>query len=294
MTAMPAHTHDEVDWAARLPAMLRGDALDAETLAGVASRLASDLPEAATVVDVGCGTGGMSAALAAELARRGGGTLILVDATEVLLEQARAAAAKAAGGAPVRIETVVADLAGGLSRDSVPPADLIWASSVVHHLPDQQAGVAVLAGALGAGGLLALAEGGLQNQRLPWDLGIGAPGLERRLLAARDEWFGELRAGMAGVVAMPYGWNVALTRAGLAEVTSFSYLFDHPAPASAAVRAAAADHLRWISSAAGERVGEEDRETARRLIDPADPAFLGSREDVFLLATATVYLGWSR
>ncbi|WP_297550478.1 trans-aconitate 2-methyltransferase [Amycolatopsis sp.] len=291
---MPAHTHDEVDWAARLPAMLRGDALDAETFAGVASRLTSELPDTATVVDVGCGTGGMSAALAAELGRRGGGTLILVDATEVLLEQALESATKAAAGAPVRVSTVVADIAGGLPSDVVPPADLIWASAVVHHLPDQQAGVAALAATLGDGGVLALAEGPRQSQCLPWELGIGEPGLERRLLAARDEWFCELRAGMAGVVAMPYGWNVALRRAGLVDVTSFSYLFDHPAPASAAVLAAALDQLAWISRAGAERVGEADQETVHRLTDPADPAFLGNREDVFLFATGTVYWGRSR
>jgi SAM-dependent methyltransferase len=235
----------------------------------------------------------MSAALAAELGRRGGGTLILVDATEVLLEQAVVASTKATAGAPVRIDPVVADIAGGLPPAVVPPADLIWASGVVHHLPDQQAGVASLAAALSDGGLLALAEGPRQRQCLPWELGIGEPGLERRLLAARDEWFRELRAGMAGAVAMPYGWNVALTRAGLVDVTSFSYLFDHPAPASAAVLAAAVDQLGWISGAA-DRVTAADQETVRRLIDPADPAFLGNREDVFLLATGTVYLGRSR
>jgi SAM-dependent methyltransferase len=293
MTSMPAHTHDEVDWAARLPAMLRGDALDAETLAGVASRLTEGLPDTPTVVDAGCGTGGMSAALAAELGKRGGGTLILVDATDVLLEQALRSSAKAAAGAPVHIETVVADVAAGLPG-SVPPADLIWAASMVHHLPDQQAGVAVLAGALRIGGLLALAEGGLQNQCLPWDLGLGQPGLERRLLAARDDWFRELRAEMAGAVPMPYGWNLALTAAGLSEVTSFSYLFDHPAPASAAVRQTAVDHLSWIAQAAGERMSEADRETVSRLVDTLDPAYLGARDDVFLLATATVHLGWSR
>jgi SAM-dependent methyltransferase len=293
MTSMPAHTHDEVDWAARLPAMLRGDALDAETLAGVASRLTEGLPDAPTVVDAGCGTGGMSAALAAELGKRGGGTLVLVDATDVLLEQALLSSTKAAAGAPVRVETVTADVAAGLP-ESVPPADLIWAAAMVHHLPDQQTGVGVLAGGLRTGGLLALAEGGLQKQCLPWDLGIGEPGLERRLLAARDDWFRELRAGMTSAVSMPYGWNLALSRAGLSEVTSFSYLFDHPAPASAAVRETAVDHLSWIARAAGERMSATDRDTVDRLLDPRDPAYLAARDDVFLLATATVHLGWSR
>lgn len=290
---MSAHTHDDVDWAARLPAMRRADALDAEAHAGVAARLVADLPERPTIVDAGCGTGGMSAAFAAQLAIRSGGVLILVDATSELLAEAEKSAS-AVGGAEVRVETVVADVAGGRLRELVPPADLVWASAMVHHLPDQQAGITELAAALRPGGKLALAEGGLQMQCLPWDLGIGEPGLEFRLLAARDAWFTELRAGMADSVSLPYGWNIALAKAGLTEVSAFSFLYDHPAPSSEVVRAFVADRMDWLSHVTGDRVSEADRGTVARLIDPADPAYVGARDDIFLLGTRTVHHGRSR
>jgi SAM-dependent methyltransferase len=290
---MSAHTHDDVDWAARLSAMRRADALDAEAHAGVAARLVSDLPERPTVVDAGCGTGGMSAALAAQLATRSGGVLILVDATPELLVEAEKAAS-AAGGPDVLLETVVADVAGGQLRELVAPADLVWASAMVHHLPDQQAGITELAAALRPAGKLAIAEGGLQMQCLPWDLGIGEPGLEYRLLAARDDWFGELRAGMTDSVRLPYGWNIALGKAGLTEVGAFSFLHDHPAPASETLRDFIADRVDWLAKVAGDRVSEADRATVARLADPADPAYVGTRDDVFMLSTRTIHYGRSR
>jgi SAM-dependent methyltransferase len=273
--------------------MRRADALDAEALAGVAARLIADLPESPVVLDVGCGSGGMSSAIAAELHTLGGGKLILVDATEELLVEAEEVAA-AAGGEEVRVEVLSADIAGGRLGELVSPADLVWGSSVVHHLPDQQAGVDILAGVLRPGGLLAIAEGGLQTRCLPWDLGVGEPGLEGRLLAARDDWYGELRAGMAGVVPMPYGWSTALRSAGLSEVSSFGFLLDHPAPASDVVRDVVVDRLTWLGEVGDERVGEEDRNTLRRLVDPADPVYVGARDDLYRLGAQTVHYGWSK
>jgi SAM-dependent methyltransferase len=298
---MSAHTHDHVDWAARLPTMRRADALAAEAHALVAARLTADLPERATVVDAGCGTGGMSAALAAQLGSQAGGesgrqsgaVLVLVDATEELLTAAEKVATLAAGP-NVRIETVVADVADGRLRELVPAADLIWASSMVHHLPDQQAGVTELAGGLRPGGLLAIAEGGLETRCLPRELGIGEPGLEHRLLAARNYWFAEMRAGMEGAVSMPYGWNIALGNAGLGDVAAFSYLTDFPAPGSEAVRGFVVDRVTWLAEVAGERLSDDDRETVRRLTDPEDPAYLGTRDDIFLLDTRTVHHGRSK
>jgi SAM-dependent methyltransferase len=202
--------------------------------------------------------------------------------------------ATAAGGEAVRVEVLSADIAGGRLGELIPPADLVWGSSVVHHLPDQQAGVDILAGVLRPGGLLAIAEGGLQTRCLPWDLGVGQPGLEGRLLAARDDWFGELRASMAGVVPMPYGWSTALRNAGLSGVSSFSFLLDHPAPASDVVRDVVVDHLTWLGEVGDERVGEADRNTVRRLADPADPVYVGARDDLYLLGAQTVHYGRSK
>lgn len=300
---MAAHTHDHIDWAARIPDLRRVDELDAGAFAAIAARLTAALPTGATVVDAGSGTGGMSAALASALASRGGGILLLVDAVPELLavaaetatagaSRATAAMGAAAREVPqVKIDTIRADVAAQPLGELVPSADLVWAASMIHHLPDQQAGVTGLASALSPGGVLAVAEGGLETQTLPWDLGLGEPGLERRLMAARDEWFGEMRASMDGVVRMPYGWTTALDRAGLVDVGSLTALIDHPAPATDLVREFVIGRLSRLVETVDDRIGDEDREIVHRLLDPKSADHLGNRDDLYVLGTRTVHFG---
>ncbi|WP_040925554.1 class I SAM-dependent methyltransferase [Saccharomonospora marina] len=287
---MPGHTHDDVDWAARLTSLRRLDDLERDALVEVARRLTDGLPHGPTVVDVGCGAGGMSLALADALRRAGGGTLILVDAVDEVLAAASQSVA-AAGDSLVRVEAVLADVGADQVREVITEADLIWAASVLHHVPDQQAAVNRLAGVLRPGGLLAVAEGGLAPRCLPWDIGIGRPGLEERLNGARESWFEGLRAGMPDVARMPYGWTCALRRAGLSDLRSFSYLVDHPAPADSAVLDFVLDRFAWYSEIATDHVSEQDREAVRRLLDPDSPDYLGQRDDVYLLAARTVHTG---
>lgn len=298
MVAVSTHTHDGVDWAARLPGMRLTDALQVDALTTVAERLVADLPPAPTVLDLGSGSGGMSAAITRALRTRGGGRVVLVDAVPELLAAAAEAANEEGAGEPpesrVRVETVLADAAGPDLERLAPKADLIWASAMVHHLPDQQRAVDGLAGMLNPRGLLALAEGGLEARSLPWDLGLGEPGIEGRLHAARDQWFREMREAMPGAVAMPYGWGTALRKAGLESVAAFSYLVDQPAPPSEAVLHNALDRLAWFAEAMSDRLSAADLETIGELLDPAGRGYLGLRDDVFLLSTRTVHYGLSR
>ncbi|WP_253852491.1 class I SAM-dependent methyltransferase [Prauserella alba] len=287
---MAAHTHDDVDWAARLSGMRRLDELESAATAEVAGRLTRNLGAGATVVDVGSGAGGMSAALAASLRARGGGTVVAVDAIDELLAAARDTA-REAGGDVVTVDGVVADLGTEPLAQLVEPADLVWASAVVHHLPDQQAAVDRLAAALRPGGLLAIAEGGPGVRCLPWDLGVGRPGLELCLLGHRDAWFEDMRTSMPDAVGMGYGWNVAVSRAGLSDVTSFTFLVEHPAPAGERVREFVLDHIGGLAERAGDRMDAEDRDTVARLLDPAAGDHLGRRDDIYLLSARTVYLG---
>ncbi|MEV6900898.1 class I SAM-dependent methyltransferase [Amycolatopsis sp. NPDC051372] len=85
---MSAHTHDHIDWADRLTQLRTADALDANALSAIARRLVAALPPTPTIVDLGCGAGGMSTHFARALATHGGGTLVLVDATPELLAEA--------------------------------------------------------------------------------------------------------------------------------------------------------------------------------------------------------------
>ncbi|MET9266059.1 methyltransferase domain-containing protein [Amycolatopsis sp. NPDC004079] len=381
---MSGHTHDHIDWADRLVLLRAADTLDAPAQAAIAARLAAKLPANPTVIDLGCGAGGMSTHFAQALATQHGGTIILVDATPELLHEAeravRAAAdaaqnnradnpalpperrghvasegdgdhrtsgagssnhtaatgsrtptaevraavadgdedaaassggtaptaevraavadvaaadlATAGGTAPtVEVRAIVADLADSALPDLLPAADLVWASRVVHHLPDQQAAIGTLAAVARAGGVVALAEGGLSFSCLPWDLGVGRPGLEDRLQAAQAEWFVGMREGIDGAVPMPYGWTVALERAGLAEVGSFSALVDHPAPGPDGLTDYVHHHLSRLATHGADHLADEDRATLASLLDPDSSHYLGKRRDLFLLGARTVHHG---
>lgn len=286
---MAAHTHDDIDWAERLAQLRMADALDAGALAPVARRLVGGLPDRPAVVDVGCGAGGMSVLFARELAQAGGGTVVLLDATPALLDAARRSVAEAAGDG-VEVVSVHGDLGDPGLAGQVPAADLVWASGVVHHVGDQQAALRTLAGLLQPGGVVAIGEGGLEMRCLPWDLGVGRPGLEQRLLAARAEWFAGMRAGLPGSVAMPYGWPRALREAGLEDVESFGALVDHPMPGSDLVREYVVHRIAWLAESA-DQLAADDRAAVAALTDPDSPDFLGLRDDLFLFGAKAIHCG---
>ncbi|MEV7099238.1 class I SAM-dependent methyltransferase [Amycolatopsis sp. NPDC051045] len=288
---MSGHTHDDIDWADRLAQLRMADTLDAEALTPVARRLVGSAPERPTIVDVGCGAGGMSVLFARELARGAGGTVVLVDATPKLLAEAERAVTGAVAAAAGSVEVV--SLHGDLTDPAlaVPAADLVWASGVVHHVGDQQAALRTLAGLLRPGGVLAIAEGGLEMRCLPWELGVGRPGLEQRLLAARAAWFARMRAGIPGSVAMPYGWPRALREAGLEDVESFGTLIDHPMPGSDLLREYVVHRVGWFAESAGEWLDADDRAAVAALIDPQSPDFLGHRDDLYLFGAKAIHSG---
>ncbi|MFE6611848.1 class I SAM-dependent methyltransferase [Amycolatopsis sp. NPDC057786] len=286
---MAVHTHDDIDWSDRLRSLRMAEALDAEPMRAAARRLLEGMPDGPTILDVGCGAGGMSLLFAEELATAGA-KIVLVDATEHLLAEAHRVVSAAAGERAV-VETIHADVADGGLPDKLPAADLVWASRVVHHLPDQQAAIDTLARLARPGGLVGISEGGLDFNCLPWDLGIGRPGIEGRLLAARGEWFAEMRAGIPGSVSMPYGWNIALQRAGLVDVDSFGVLIHHPAPGPELLREFVIERVTWLNEVAGDRLDNDDHETAAALVDPGNPAFLGARGDLFLQGAKTIHCG---
>lgn len=129
---------------------------------------------------------------------------------------------------------------------------------------------------------------------LPWDLGVGEPGLQDRLIAAHGTWFHRMRTEMPGAVRLTVGWNQVLADAGLSGVTAFSFLVDVPAPLTDVGRAAVINWLAWMTRAASELLDPADVATLNRLLDEHDPAYVGRRDDIFLLKASTVYLGWRR
>lgn len=276
-----------MDWAAAVARLRANDDLLREEWGELARRLVQ--PQTRTVLDVGSGAGGMSAAFAEAIAGTGG-TVVLIDSAPELLDAAKARV-RAAGAAQVEVRVVSADADSDELLDLVPQADLVFASLVMHHLPDQQRGLNRLAKLLNPGGRLAVVEIGLDERSLPWDLGVGEPGLEGRLTAARSEWFGEMRADMDGSVRLPVGWNLALANAGLVDVRAFSYLVDKPAPPTDEVREAVLQRLSSLREQVEPRLSKTDLHTLDLLFDPRSEHYLGHRDDVFVLAAATIYLG---
>ncbi len=283
---MAGHTHDGIDWATWLHRLREADAVAAGARRALARRLVG--PRTRVVVDVGSGAGGMGVAFAEEMADSGG-TVVLVDSVPELLDAATAQVSAAAGPL-VEVQAVRADAGGDELLDTVPRADLVFASFVVHHLPDQQRGLDRLAALVSPGGRLAVVESGLEQRCLPWDVGVGEPGLQGRLTAAHGKWFRGMRAGMDGAVRLPVGWGRALRDAGLTEVSSFSYLIDEPEPTDQ-VRAAVVRWLSGLREVAADWIDEADRHAVDQLLDPAGPHYVGLRDDVFLLAAHTVHIG---
>ncbi len=307
-TGPHSHAADpyDIDWAESVPRLRAAARTDGDWTTSVAAALVR--PGDRIAVDVGCGGGGMTLALAEALGSDA--RVIAVDGSPEVLAAARAGAAEAATRAAAEataaeaaglagIEFVLADLHGGFEpvRAALDgPADIIWASASVHHLGDQQAGVAALAGLLAPGGRLALAEGGAPPQCLPWDVGVGEPGLEVRLAAAQDRWFGRMRARLPGSVPMPYGWTEALRRTGLDGIRTMSWLIERPAPLPpdrrGSVVAGLARRVRWLDGT--ELLEPGDAAAWDRLLDEGDPAWLGNRDDLYHLEVRSVHVGARR
>jgi len=266
---------------------------DADWYASIAQRLCRSTDRLA--LDVGCGGAGMTVALAAALPPEA--RLVALDGDAAILATAKDNL-DAAGVPPERADLIQCDLHGGLAALQVVvpgPADLVWASAVVHHLGDQQAGLEALARLLAPGGRLALAEGGLRSRHLPWDVGTGEPGLELRLDAAEDRWFARMRATLAGSVPMPYGWTEALGRAGPVDVTTLSSLIERPAPLAEPDRDRVVDGLRHRIDRIRDTglVAGEDLAAWDHLLNSTDDG-LARRTDLFSLGVRSVHVGTAR
>jgi SAM-dependent methyltransferase len=239
------------------------------------------------VLDVGCGAGGAACAFAHHL---GDGALVVaVDRDPRLVRQARDRAE--AEGVAGRVGLC----AGEVGALPVCPASMgvVWASGVVHHLPDQQAAVEGLVRLAVPGGHVVLVEGGLPIRCLPHDVGVGRPGLEARLDAARARWFEDMRSEVAGP-PLPYGWPEALRRAGLVDVRTRSFLAEAVPPLDEVGQRIVEQHLGSALRELGERLDPDDRRTLARLLDPDDAAGVRNRDDLVVAAVRTVHAGTRR
>ena len=276
------HTPD-VNWADVVDDLDHGDTLSRPMDEQIVRWLAP--PSGARAADLGSGAGGMAVLLAGAVGAEG--RVVAVDGEPALLEATRSRCERA--GVGDRVETLQYDLAAG-----PPPLvdlELVWAAGVVHHLPDQQSAVTGLATLLAAGGRLALAEGGLPQRCLPWDVGVGEAGLEDRLASAEADWFAAMRRDQPGARRTPYGWPSVLVEAGLTEVASKSFLLDLPAPLDVEVTTHVTESFTVRVERLTDRLRSDDLAAWEILLDAEAGDYLGRRRDVHLLAAATVHVG---
>ncbi|MER6242839.1 class I SAM-dependent methyltransferase [Streptomyces griseorubiginosus] len=277
------HQHTDIDWSRMAEHLETQAELFTPLYERALAWLGHKQTEPGLIVDAGSGPGVLSCLLAEAFP---GARVVAVDAAEPLLERASARAARL--GLADRFGTLTGELPGVLD-DLDYPVDLLWASRSLHHLGDQRAGIAAFAARLVRGGTLALMEGGLPARFLPRDLGIGRPGLQARLDALEEEWFAEMRAGLADSVAETEDWPALMAAAGLRHTGTRSFLLDLPAPTTDRARAYIAASLGRLREVFADQLAPDDRETLDRLLDPEDAASVHRRGDVFLLAAHTVH-----
>lgn len=251
---------------------------------GEAARWVAGLPaarEVRRVLDVGSGPGVITCLLAEVFPEA---EVIAVDGTPALLERARARAERL--GLGDRVRTIHAELPQDLGK--LVEADLIWAGNSLHHMGDQRGVLAGFAGLLRPGGAVALVEGGLPTRQLPRDIGIGGAGLEARIDAASADWFADMRAALPDARQETEDWNALFCAVGLKPQGTRSFLLDLPAPLTTLAREHVVETFARQREVLADRLSEEDLAVIDRLLDPADPAGLHRRDDVFVLSARTV------
>ncbi|MFE6889513.1 class I SAM-dependent methyltransferase [Streptomyces sp. NPDC057694] len=280
-----AHKHGtkDMDWSRMIPHLERGAEVYTPLYTEALSWLRASRPGGTgLIVDAGAGPGAISLQLAEAFPDA---RIIAADPEEALL--ARATERFAEAGLGERTGTLRVELPDAIGE--LPDADLIWAARSLHHVGDQRAAIAALAGRLAPGGTLALVEGGLPLRSLPRDFGFGRPGLETRADAIEDEWFDEMRRSLPGAESHVEDWPALLTAAGLKGAQSRTFLLDLPAPLSAAGREMLVDMWQRRRGVFEESLATDDIAALDRLLDPEDEQGLYRRDDVFLLVAHTVH-----
>ncbi|MDJ0462766.1 class I SAM-dependent methyltransferase [Streptomyces sp. H27-C3] len=280
------HDHATMDWGAMGAHLEREAEVHRPVYEQAAAWIAERFQEprgVRRVLDLGSGPGVITCLLAEAFPEA---EIVAVDGTPALLERTRARAERA--GLGDRVCTHEAELADGLG--ALGDADIIWAANTLHHVGDQREALTDFARLLRPGGLVALVEGGLPPRRLPRDIGIGRPGLEARIEAVTGDWFAGMRAELPGVKQEAEDWSALLAAAGLTPAGTRSFLLDLAAPLTGEAREQVVDTFARQRDKLADRLAADDITTLDRLLDPADPAGLRQRPDVFLLTARTVHV----
>ncbi|WP_395640872.1 class I SAM-dependent methyltransferase [Pseudolysinimonas sp.] len=277
----PSHSHYE-NWEEQLVALDVEGSLARPWLASAAHWVVEGL-DVQRVIDAGSGPAYASVEFAL---RQPNAIVIAVDPTQPFLDRGSVVAAEA--GVADRVELVrgrIDDLG------TLPAADIVWASHVVHHTPDPGAAIAALAASTTPGGRVAIAEGGLPMRNLPGGYGVSDPGLMARLEAELSRYYRERWNMTDAALSGERDWPDRMRDAGLIDVESRTFVLDLTAPVSRVARQHIVRHFEHVRDAVGTRLPEADRVALDVLLDREDPRSLIRRADLFLLSANTVHRG---
>jgi ubiquinone/menaquinone biosynthesis C-methylase UbiE len=237
------------------------------------------------VLDAGCGEGAPALIFAEH-----GCIVVGVDVDEPSLENANALLKHTAFGE--RVEFQQADILHLPFEDAT--FDLVWSSAALHHVADKRTVVHELKRVLKPGGRLAIREGGLPLQLLPFDIGIGEPGLQYRLHLADERWFAAmLRDTLPNNI--PYAWAQLLRDESFHSVTArtFAQLLLPPFTDEQKqfITTRLERNLVRDQGGYGPFLNEADRETLTQLLDGTSAQHLLNRSDVQIHYGLSVYVG---
>ena len=269
------HQHDDgFDWEAMADSLELDGWIMLPLVVDIVKELAARIEwrNVRHVLDVGCGPGVISVALAGHAPRA---RVTELDTSAPLLARV-AARATGLGG---RVATVEADLDGDLS--SLEPADLVWASMVVHHTPDPAATLARLRDRLTPGGTLALVEFAGPPAVLPADDPLLLDGVWTRLEATAAD----VIRGRLGLDPWRLDWPSLLADAGFTHITERTRAALHPAPLPTEGRRWIAKHINRGLSMVADGLPAAD---VGQLQELADSAIM--RPDLFVRAERRVLL----
>ena len=256
--------------------------LDAEVTAGPFAELLSRIAELADhpvrdIVDIGAGTGTGTFALLRQFPEA---TVTAIDTSPDMLRHLGESARR--HGLADRVRPCHADL--DTAWPETGPADLIWASSSMHHMADPDRVLRDIHTTLRPGSLLTMIEMESMPRFLPDDLGFGRPGLEARCHTVMERIRNEHLPHIGS------DWATRLTAAGFRIRESRDLTVDLPAPLTdTAIRYAYAT-LRRFRAGLADHITPEDLDTLGTLLADEGPNSLRTRTDLTVRSTRAVWI----
>lgn len=172
--------------------------------------------------------------------------------------------------------------------------DVVWCSRVIHHVPDYVKAALELRRVLKPGGRLLIREGGIPLRMLPFDIGMGEPGLQDRLHSANNRWFTAMQRDTLGKLPYPHGWLHLLKEIGLGQITARTLIMDVLPPFT---EDTAAVLLRFLKRPLerveyGQFLEVADVDLLNQLTDSANSHYVLNRSDLHAQMGDTVYVGF--